>query len=546
VSSAAVALPPINGPDDYIGRHGAAAFFALVDAAVPAARHRPVIVTTHMDLAKGTGHALDALVAANDPPQLFQLGDSPVRVEPHPDDGRPIPRELTDARVLHHLADAAQWTKIAKDGTFRAAFPPVAVARNILAAPTLPFPLLERIVEVPVFGPDGTLCAAPGYHPAARLLYRPPDSLVVPPIPADPTDAEVAAARTLIVDELLGDFPFVGDAERAHAVAALLLAFVRDLIPGPTPLHLWEKPTAGTGGSLGADVSMRPALGRALPTMTAGSDRDEWRKRLTAVLSESPIAVLFDNVRRLDSDDLAAALTATVWQDRPLGVSRVVHLPVRCVWLATANNPALTHEIVRRCVRIRLDAGTDRPWLREGFRHPDLIGWAIAHRGTLIGAALTLVQAWVARGRPAGTRTLGTFEEWSRVLGGVLETAQIPGFLANSTTFYEDVTDDETTGMHRLVAAWWARFGGQAVGVQQIWALTQGPDGVDLDLGDKDERSQRTRLGKLLSRMRDRIFDTRRLTTAAPFRRAAQWRLVGADQAAPPTEEPASFFEEVV
>ena len=376
---------------------------------------RPIMMVNGLDLDLGTTEALSVLVEANSPPALFLLGDTPVRIESHPDDGRPITRELTETRVVYHLAQAIEFRRATKGGT-RPAWPPVTLARNILAAPSLPLPAIERIVEVPVLGRDGSVCATPGYHVGARVFYKPAAGFWVPSIPADPTDTEIEQARTLICDDLLGDFPFVGAAERAHAVALMALPFVRDLIDGPTPLHVIEKPMAGTGATLLADVLMRPALGRPLPAMTAGRDGDEWRKRLTAALTESPTAILWDNASRLDSDELAAALTAITWQDRPMGGSRLLRLPVRCCWIATANNPALNVEIVRRTVRIRLDAGTDRPWMRNGFRHPDLAGWTQAHRGDLVAAVLTLARAWIARDRPAGPpRHLGTYESWSKV-----------------------------------------------------------------------------------------------------------------------------------
>jgi hypothetical protein len=274
---------------------------------------------------------------------------------------------------------------------------------------------------------------------------------------------------------------------------------------------------------------MRPALGRSLPAMTLTNvDTEETRKRITAALSESPTAVVFDNVTGLSSPDLAAALTANIWRDRPLGASRLVEFPVRCVWLATANNPALTLEVIRRTVRIRLDAGVSRPWLRDGFRHADLVGWTMAHRGDLITAALTMAQAWIARGRPLGQHPrLGTYEAWSDVMGGILHTAGIPGFLGNLTGFYETVTDDETSACHALVAAWSPAFGTAAVGVADLLRLTQGPGGIDLDLGDQGPRSQRTRLGKLLGRMRDRVFDGLRVTAGARVHGSQTWRLCG-------------------
>ena len=107
--------------------------------------------------------------------------------------------------------------------------------------------------------------------------------------------------------------------------------------------------------------------------------------------------------------------------------SEMARLPIRCAWIATGNNPAFSNEMARRIVRIRLDARTDQPWRREGFRHPDLMGWVRANRGRLVAACLTLGQAWIAAGRPRGRRSIGSYEAWAQVLGGVLEVAGVDG-----------------------------------------------------------------------------------------------------------------------
>ncbi len=86
----------------------------------------------------------------------------------------------------------------------------------------------------------------------------------------------------------------------------------------------------GTGASLLADVLTFPATGRPPAVMTEGRDEDEWRKRLTARLRGGATAVLIDNLRhRLETANLAAALTSTRWEDRLLGTSDTVRLPVR-------------------------------------------------------------------------------------------------------------------------------------------------------------------------------------------------------------------------
>jgi hypothetical protein len=328
-----------------------------------------------------------------------------------------------------------------------------------------------------------------------------------------------------------GEFPFVDEPDRAHAVALLLLPFVRDMIPDPTPNHLIEAPCPGSGKGLLADVLMLPSLGRNVSLVAEARDDDEWRKRISAALREGRAAVQIDNVARpLISGVLAAALTAPVWTDRVLGYSEMFSTPVRCVWLTTANNPTMSTEIARRCIQIRLDPKMDRPWLREGFRHADLRAWATARRGELIGAALTLVQAWVAAGKPkAHVKPLGSYEHWSAVLGGILETAGIPGFLGNLMQLYERA-DTEGATWRRFVAEWWERFKDQEVKAADLFPIALDMDGFDLGKG-KTERAQKIAFGKALGRQRDRVIGQYRITQTGTAQRIALWQLQNVEQA---------------
>ena len=392
---------------------------------------RMLIDAGDLDLPRVSAHALKALQDANDPPRLFRYGGLPVRVE-HDETDLPELQRLSDDRLRHELARAAYWFKQTEEGD-RPALPPKHVVADLLASPSLDLPRLTAIIRAPAFTADGELHEQPGYHLNGRIYYAPPSGLSIPDVARHPSQDDIDRARALLLDDLLGDFPFVDEAERAHAGVLLLLPFVRNLIAGPTPLHLIEKPTPGTGGSLLAAMLLLPASGDDLSAMTEGRDEDEWRKRITARLRSSPSAILIDNLRRrLDSSALAAAITATVHEDRILGTSDTVRLPIRCVWIATGNNPTLSAELTRRAVRIRLDAKLDRPWLREGFRHADLRAWASTHRGELVWAALVLGRAWIVAGRPQGAGVLGMFEQWSRVMGGILEGCRYPWLLGKS------------------------------------------------------------------------------------------------------------------
>src|SRR5262249_49129423 len=51
---------------------------------------------------------------------------------------------------------------------------------------------------------------------------------------------------------------------------------------------------------------------------------------------------------------------------------------------------------------------------RSGFRHPNLLAWVGENRGHLLGAALTILRAYCAAGRPdQGLPAWGSFEGWS-------------------------------------------------------------------------------------------------------------------------------------
>jgi putative DNA primase/helicase len=553
-----IAVPPCEGDDfnDLLLREGPEAIARAITAAeTPPEDAAPMLIGQHRplnyavadtglpimradegDLGRAVEKAWSLLLASNRTPWLFRYAGIPTWVVPD-DEGRPVAATLTEERLRHMLARLADWRRMNAKGELVPAPPPTAVVKSVLATPDPGLPVLVGIVNTPVFGRNGTLLTAPGYHPDARLLYVPAPGFEVPPIPARPTPADVAAARNLICDELLGDFPFVSPAERAHAVAMLLLGFLRGMVDGPTPLHLIEKPSPGTGATLMVDAIATILTGAGASVMTEGRDDDEWRKRVTAKLRQVPTILLIDNLRlKLDSSAVAAALTAPFWEDRILGQSEMARLPIRCLWIATGNNPEFSNEMARRLVRIRLDANVERPWQRSDFRHPDLMTWVRANRARLVHACLTLCQAWIAEGRPRGTHTIGSYENWAQVLGGVLQVAGIDGFLGNLDEMMA-ASDTEGAAWSGFVRAWWNRFGTAAVGSGDLYpiACTCEPS---VPIGGATEHARRIAFGRAIGGMRDRIFylgSVRvRIQKAGVAHNSGQWHLVvSADASAP-------------
>ena len=485
--------------------------------------HRPWIYAQEGDLTVITPKAWGAVQAGNDPPRLFLCDGSPVRLT-FDDDDTPQLQELTSSRMRHELARAAHFYVYVNDRAMEV-LPPRSLVDDALAVEEPPIPPLRRIVEVPVFAPDGTLQTRPGYHPAGRTFYAPREGFKLPVVPERPGPREIGRAKQWIA-EILADFPFVSDSDKAHAVALFVLPYVRDLIGAdPTPGHLIEAPTPGSGKSLLADVATYPFAGRAVSTVTEARDDDEWRKRLTAQLKERRAVIVLDNlVRPLDSGALASALTTAVWEDRILGKNETIRVPVRCVWIATGNNVTLSTELARRFIRIRIDPRMDRPFQREGFRHNPLRTWVHHHRAELVWAALVLAQAWLSAGSPkAVSKPLGGYERWSHVLAGILEHAGIHGFLANANELYE-VADHEGALWRTFVAAWWEKHSSQEVTSKELFEIAEGIDGLVSTRGN--DKSQRTSFGKKLGKQHDRVFGDFQVVSTGTRKRAKVWRLI--------------------
>jgi hypothetical protein len=315
----------------------------------------------------------------------------------------------------------------------------------------------------------------------------------------------VAEARRLICDELLGGFPFAGPGDRAAAVVPVILPFVRHLIDGATPLHLFDSPQPGSGKTLLADVVAIPALGKEPAATTEVANADDLRKWVTAMAVAGEPVVLIDNVNaRLGGSALAAALTKIEWSDRIVGTSRLAKEAMRCLWLATGNNVATTGELARRIIRCRIDAGVPQPHLRTGFKHPDLRAWAKAERPRLIWAVLTLVQNWLALGRPAGQVTMGSYEGYCRVIGGILCAAGIGGFLSTVQSDQRHA-DDETAEWEAFILAWLDCLGDATVGAEDLDKEILSPNPEMLSLALATTNSQRGRRIKLGQELRKRL-----------------------------------------
>ncbi len=478
-------LPAVNGEkvglDDYFAAGGTALILgSLTKRARVQTEHSGIradlrtIETHDRQLAVIVDEALDALVEANEPPTVFVCGGKLTRLRVVEVSGKEVPglEAFSKDAMLYQLSQAANFESISDQGK-RNVNPPDIIARSILSHAEWPkIPALSGVVTSPIFSRDGTLCAEPGYNPSAQVIYHEQIPLNLPSI--IPNQRAVDRAVEMLYN-LLTDFPFADDASFAHAVAFLLLPFVREMIDGPTPLHLFDAPKAGTGKSLLMSILANVFIPGGIMVQTAPKDEEEWRKRLTTMFRSGSSHLLLDNIRELTSENLQAALTspACLWQDRLLGQNETLSLPIRCAWAATCNNLQGTIEQLRRCVQIRLDSKMDKPETRSKFRHPDPHLWLSKNRPAVVESVLTLVVAWVAEGRPSYSGKnppMGSFEGWTRVMGGILESAGIDGFLDNREEFTAQA-DSESGSINAFIAEWSLLHGTSLKSARELLSL---------------------------------------------------------------------------
>ena len=481
----------------------------------------PVVETNGIGLATMTAAALDALRTLNaNEPTLFVRSGKLCRVVTD-DDGVPAMQFVDGAMLRGMMARAAVWVSTSSKRGQIEVLPPTAVADDIAALPYYDgLPTLKGIASGPIASAKGELALSDGYDPNTGYF-------VASGREWSPAAKRGEEAAKWLLEEVLCDFPFQSESDRANALALMALPFVRPAIDGPTPLHLADAPMMGTGKSMLVKVCLYPFLGRESAATSAPTDEEEWRKKIMTALMAGWPAMFIDNIsRRVDSDSLAMALTSQTWTDRILGSSSSVNLPVRMIWAGTANNVQLSVDLARRSVWIRLDAQVERPWQREGFKHPDLFEWMRENRSEIVANILAMVRCWAQKGRPKWSeKPLGSFENYCRVIGGILESCGVKGYLGNWEQMFESTNSDEES-WKGLYLRWWDVHKGAPVKAGDIYELVKEDEMLVSVLGDKGEQSQKIRLGGLLKKRVKRICGGFTVEIDGKTHRSFRFRLV--------------------
>ena len=480
--------------------------------------------------------------------KVFQRNKKLVRVMEDTATGGSYLEDVSVEAMIAIMSRVCAWLKNSKEGPVSCIVPKAIISPFVASARFPGVKVIEGVRSFPFVSSSGKLVYEEGYYEEDRTVLKLSKRFTIPTVPEMPTDEEVDASTEKLFD-LVCDFPFKSESDRCNWLACLLLPFVREYIYEPTPMHVFEAPSYGTGKTMLASLIHWIVEGVDPAVMTASEQDDEMRKRLTSILAESKSSFAFvDNVNSLRQLSSLAAMTTNVrWSDRWLGQNRILSFRNNLVWMITANNLLIDYEQARRAISIRQDAVCENPEERSEFKYPHIRSHVFRNRPEYMQACLIIIQRWIAEGKPTGDKSKGSFERWAKVMSGILSVCGKSGdFMANPM----EVHDPEQDELCEFIFAWFDKYGEDLVGLNELYNLAEPPMEKDPDsigetrfirstqpryldsvIEDKRERAAKTAMGMYMSKLKGRVFKSDsggkliRLNVEKRKHRVAKYRL---------------------
>lgn len=459
----------------------------------------------------------------------YQRGGLIVTVVTDPGTQETRVQDISAPALVRALAGAAAWERF--DGRTKQwvrTDPPARHAMVLFDSTSYNhLPVLNGLARQPYLRTDGSLVTAAGYDPPTGMFgVFDVREFVVPDKPSL-ADAEIALA---LLQDLLTEFNFLGKSDLAAALSALLTAVIRPSLAHAPMFHVHAH-MVGSGKSYLCELIT--ALGtpqRGTPT-TFPADDEECRKLLLAALLRAPAVIEFDNLTGdlIPHKSLCTALTSEHMSGRILGLSKTTTVSTRALFLSSGNNVGPVQDMTRRCITIHLDPGVEVPAARS-FNRPELVRDVLRDRGRYVTAALTIVRAWIAAGRPkVDCKSMAGYGEWSDLCRQPLLWL---GLADPTESVFEAIAEDpdrETLG--RLLTGWQSAFGKAAATVREAVEVSSFGGGRE-EMGDvlhdiAEERGEinRRKLGWWIRRHAGRIVDGRRFVRVPGNRGREVWRV---------------------
>lgn len=435
---------------------------------------------------------------------------------------------LSKPALVRALASIAVWERF--DGRVKdwvRIDPPERHASVLFDAGNYPhLPALNGLARQPYLRPDGSLMNTAGYD-LSTGMFGMFDAFQFS-IPDQPSRMQAEEALALLHD-LLSEFRFAKDSDKAAALSAVLAATIRPSLVLAPMFHV-RAHAVGSGKSYLCELITAFATPQRGTPTTFPADDEECRKLLLAELLRAPAVIEFDNLTSdlIAHKSLCTALTSELISGRILGVSKTAAVSTRTLFLSSGNNVGPVQDMARRCITISLDPAVEIPAART-FNRPYLIRELLQERERYVSAVLTIIRAWIVAGKPkTKCEPLGSYDEWSDLCRQPLLWL---GCVDPTSSVFEALAEDpDRETLARLLEAWYTKFGKTPTMIREAMNTINHIYDCELrevlqDIASERGEINRRKLGWWFKRHAGRVVNGLRLIRCSGNSSAEKWRV---------------------
>jgi hypothetical protein len=481
-------------------------------------------INTHIAQAKG--------------PPIFEFNHSLVTISEKTGE---IHRLNTDT-LRAHLESLSNWQRVINEGRANErlveAELPTKVVKAYESWSEWNVPQVKRVVFCPSLSKEGKLISQPGYDADTGLF------LVLGDLDFGPfekiTREQLRKAKKYL-RKFFREFPL----DKLSYSVALSMGMVmlnRHLIR-KLPLFVGDASKGGQGKSTLGQVISLIITGQPATSLTAKTQPDALGQQILAALNSGRSLISFDNVMEdFSSSALCTALTEEVYSDRRMFSQELMDAKSWATFYVNGNNIVIKEDLAtNRALRIKFNMKDEHPEDHD-FKEKLIEDAALAKRDKLGRAFLIILFYWVQAGCPVPKfKILNRFPELNKWVRAPLVYAgyRDPGLSARKLQRADPIHQQ----IVRILGAWYDVFGNIAMTVLSVIEyLEDHPHRkgskelkaalVEIASDGKGGISPR-RLGKWLTKYKERIEGGFRVDKAGTLHRAMRWKVTSTKSKSP-------------
>ncbi len=255
---------------------------------------------------------------------------------------------------------------------------------------------------------------------------------------------------------------------------------------------------------------------------SSGSN-DELKKKIIASFLSGKKRLHFSNNKgHMNNSVLESIITTKRYSDRLLGKNQNVTFDNEMDFSFSGNvGITLTPDLANRTIFVNLFLDIEDANKRK-FDNPNLHSWVLNNRGKILSALYSLIQNWFNKDCPDGSYPFASFPEWSRVCGGIMESAGYENPCKKNVQETGISIDSETDDMKELFELCYKEIGDKWIDKNDIKRLVISNNVMSYI--DWDNRSAQTKFGIKLNRFVGRVLSDIRLIVENKTIRPSRWK----------------------